>query len=270
MNQKKLLFTDLDGTLLDLQTYSCEQVGASVSQLKDAGISIVFCSSKTWEEQEHYLNELKLDEPVIVENGSGIIFPKRDEFFHFWDTEAHGRYAKVLGKAYDEILKAVKDTSDKYYPGLKYYAISSLEEISEITKLDLEAARKAKSRDFSETIFNADLDSIEYLHFENALNSIGFQCIPGSKYVTITGHDSDKGNAVEYLIGLYKQQFEKVVSYGAGDSLNDLSMLEVVDFPYLVQKPDRSWVDCPLSKITKVQGIGPAGWNMLAKEVLNQ
>jgi predicted mannosyl-3-phosphoglycerate phosphatase (HAD superfamily) len=49
---KKVLFTDLDGTLLDLSSYSSKVVQSAVSRLKDADISIVFCSSKTFAEQQ--------------------------------------------------------------------------------------------------------------------------------------------------------------------------------------------------------------------------
>jgi hypothetical protein len=45
-------------------------------------------------------------------------------------------------------------------------------------------------------------------------------------------------------------------------------MLEVVDFPYLVQKPDKSWTNVHLNKLTKIAAVGPEGWNMIAQEVL--
>jgi predicted mannosyl-3-phosphoglycerate phosphatase (HAD superfamily) len=151
---------------------------------------------------------------------------------------------------------------------LKYYANLSVAEISEITKLEPESSQKAKTRDFSETIFNADITSDEYAQFERAVNSKGFQCIPGSKYITISGKDTDKGRAVRILINIFKQKYGEVISFGAGDSLNDLPMLNVVDFPYLVQKPDKSWADIHLNKLTKVAAIGPEGWNIMAEEIL--
>jgi len=268
---KKVLFTDLDGTLLDLYSYSCEQVRDSVNKLQEADISIVFCSSKTWAEQAYYLDELELKEPAIVENGSGIFFPEKSALASLISTKTirlHDRQVLPLGQTYGKVLKALQEASAQHYPNLKFYANQSVEEISAITKLDFEGAQKARSRDFSETIFNADAASVDYARFKNAVESTGFQCIPGSKYITITDNRSDKGRAVKSLLRLYKRRYGKVISYGAGDSLNDLPMLKVVDFPYLVQKPDKSWVDCKVNKISKVNGIGPLGWNMLAKEIL--
>jgi mannosyl-3-phosphoglycerate phosphatase family protein len=266
---KKLLFTDLDGTLLDLETYSPELVRASVKNLKTAGVSIIFCSSKTWAEQEHYLKELELDEPVIVENGSGIFLPENSNLNIQKRKPAEKQQVIALGKSYDEILSAVKENAKQYYPALKYYANLSAAEISHITGLPAEAALKAKMRNFSETLFNADPQSDAYTQFENALKSQGLQCISGSKYITITSTASDKGRAVKILIDAYQRTYGEVTSYGTGDSLNDFAMLEVVDFPYLVQKPDSTWADHNLNKLTKVGKIGPEGWKIIALEILN-
>lgn len=265
---KKLLFTDLDGTLLDLETYSPELVRASVKNLKAAGVSIIFCSSKTWAEQEHYLKELELDEPVIVENGSGIFLPQNSNLSIKNRKPINDKHIIALGKSYDEILSAVRESANRYYPTLKYYDNLSIAEISRITGLPSEAAQKAKMRNYSETIFNADPQSDAYTKFENALKSHGLQCISGSKYITITSVESDKGRAVKILIDAYQHKYGKVTSYGAGDSLNDFAMLEVVDFPYLVQKPDSSWADINLNRLTKVSKVGPTGWKIIAREIL--
>jgi len=268
---KKLLFTDLDGTLLDYHTYSCELVRSSVELLKATDISIIFCSSKTWKEQEFYLKELLIDDPAIVENGGGIFFAgegKTMDVHHDKLINLNGKQAIALGQTYDQVLKALEESAQKFYPELKYYANLNVNKISEITKLDRSSAINAKNRDFSETVFNADPASKKYNLFEKNMASLGFQCIPGSKYVTITDLTTDKGKAVELIIRMYKQKYDEVISYGVGDSLNDLAMLKVVDNPYLVEKPDKTWVEIQLNKLTKIAAIGPQGWNMMAKEII--
>ena len=40
---RKVLLSDLDGTLLDLKSYSFAQSEASVNELKEEGVPIVFC-----------------------------------------------------------------------------------------------------------------------------------------------------------------------------------------------------------------------------------
>ena len=214
--------------------------------------------------------ELGLNEPVIVENGSGIYLTlDTDITFSGYDqVNLHGRRAIVLGELYDKILSSLEESGKAFYPGLLYYASLPVEEITKITGLSTESAGKAKERDFSETLFNADLRSTAYQNLEKALKSQGLQPTPGSKYVTITSNRSDKGKAVKLVIDAYTKEFGKVVSYGIGDSFNDLAMLKTVDLPYLVQKPDKSWADIHLDKLSKGAAIGPAGWNVMAREVL--
>ncbi|UCH52084.1 MAG: HAD hydrolase family protein, partial [Chloroflexota bacterium] len=67
-NQTKLvIFSDLDGTLLDRATYSYDKALPTVDYLRERGIPIVFCSAKTRVEQEVYRRELKVFHPFIVE-----------------------------------------------------------------------------------------------------------------------------------------------------------------------------------------------------------
>ena len=78
-NFQTIIFTDLDGTLLDYKDDSSSRVAPLVSKLKDGGVIILFCSSKTRVEQEVYRKRLGIDTPFIVENG-GAIYISRDYF----------------------------------------------------------------------------------------------------------------------------------------------------------------------------------------------
>lgn len=266
---KKLLFTDLDGTLLDLETYSADKVKESVDRLKKSGVSIIFCSSKTWAEQEYYLAELQLDEPVIVENGSGIILPNKTDIEIPGQTEIiHGKKVIILGKKYKEVVKAIESSKEETNSEFKCYNNLTIDEIAELTGLTTEAAQKAKARDFSETLFNAKIDTEDYNQFEKAIKSHGFQCISGSRYVTVSGIESNKGTAVSMLIEAYAAGYVEVKSIGIGDSRNDFEMLESVQFPYLVKRQDNSWADVDTENISKISAVGPDGWNIMVEEIL--
>lgn len=266
---KKLIFTDLDGTLLDLASYSPEKARDAVKKLKSAGVSIIFCSSKTWAEQESYLQELSLDEPVIVENGSGIFLPRDHQLqFELESKLLNGKPAIVLGKRYEEILNAIKSTVSSRNLHFDFYFNKTVAQIAEITGLTQEAAKRAMDRNFSETLFNASSDPDGFALLESDLLQQEIQCTPGSKYVTMTGNNSDKGKAVQLVIEAYKKLDPETISYGIGDSRNDLEMLQVVDHPYLVQKPDRSWAQLDAPHLSKINAVGPEGWNLMAQEVL--
>ena len=70
-----LVVTDLDGTLLDQQTYSYELCLPALRRLRASRIPIVMCSTKTSAEMLPLWRELELDAPFICESGGAIYFP---------------------------------------------------------------------------------------------------------------------------------------------------------------------------------------------------
>jgi len=152
--------------------------------------------------------------------------------------------------------------------GLSFHCYFDLpaEEVSMYTGLDLKSSRRAMQREFSETILKGNITEA----FLAWLNQFGLRSIPGSKFHTIVSDKADKGKAVEVLLSLYQNEWEDVMSYGAGDSINDFEMLQSVHDPYLVQRPTGIWADLDDDTIKKIQGIGPNGWNKVAEIILSE
>lgn len=263
---KKVVFTDLDGTLLDLKTYSFIQSINAIELLKSTGIPVIFCSSKTRYEQEFYRESLEIRDPFIVENGSAIFIPRG--YFkksHSFNSYMIDRYEVIpLGKSVDRIRRTLAEKREKYKLKFSCYSDLEPEEVSTITGLDLKSSRRAMTRDFSETILRGHLSDACYQELEKE----GLVSIPGSKYETVIGSSTDKGKAVEILISLYANEYGQIQSYGIGDSKNDEAMLEVVDEPYLVQRPSGEWAPLEKTIARGVIGVGPLGWNKVAKMIM--
>jgi len=69
----KIFFTDLDGTLLDHDTYSFEKAHQALEILRKKNIPLVLCTSKTRTEIGFYRKILKNSHPFISENGGCCI-----------------------------------------------------------------------------------------------------------------------------------------------------------------------------------------------------
>jgi mannosyl-3-phosphoglycerate phosphatase len=67
---KTLVFTDLDGTLLDPRTYSWKAATAALEALRTRHAGIVPASSKTFMEMQPLHQEFRLVNPFILENNS--------------------------------------------------------------------------------------------------------------------------------------------------------------------------------------------------------
>ncbi|RPH76966.1 MAG: hypothetical protein EHM80_13515, partial [Nitrospiraceae bacterium] len=70
-----IVFTDLDGSLLDGTTYSYKAAIPALTALREQGIPLVMVSSKTRAEMEPIRQRLNLHDPFIVENGGAVFVP---------------------------------------------------------------------------------------------------------------------------------------------------------------------------------------------------
>ncbi|MGB2374896.1 MAG: HAD hydrolase family protein, partial [Porticoccaceae bacterium] len=69
-NQSALIFTDLDGSLLDHDSYSFEPAKNLLLELESAAIPVIPITSKTFAEVKNLRIKLGNQHPFIVENGA--------------------------------------------------------------------------------------------------------------------------------------------------------------------------------------------------------
>lgn len=260
---KTVIFTDLDGTLLDPFTYSEAVASPLVSSVVNKGLPLIFCSSKTRAEQEVYRRRLGIADPFIVENG-GAIFIKQDYFpFAYQYHRVFGDYHVIeLGIAYPEIIERLKQLSRQHKLTITGFGDMTPEDIAKLTGLDLASAKLAQEREYEETLNleSEDIDSIL-----PKIAAAGLTWNRGRLYGISGGNN--KGRATKILIKLFRQKLGRIKTIGIGDSPNDLPMLAEVDFPVLVQKPGHGWEEIDLPGLYRVKGEGPQGWIRAIREL---
>jgi len=269
MKRKPVIFTDLDGTLLDLETYSYDRALPSIEYLRSQDIPIILCSVKTKAEQEVYQKELQIHDPFIVENG-GAIFVSQGYFpFDFEYHKAKDGYLIIeLGIPYHRIREILTQIRDDTGVNFRGFGDMSADEVASLTSLDLDAAERAKAREYDETLnLKGTPDKINKVL--NAIKEKGLNYTSGSRYYDVTG-PNDKGKATGILIDLFRRKSGKIRTIAIGDSLNDLPMLSAVDIPVLVQKPGGTWEEMNIPHLRRVEGIGPEGWAKAVKEIIEQ
>jgi mannosyl-3-phosphoglycerate phosphatase len=274
MTEMIIIFTDLDGTLLDTK-YSYESALPALALIESHKIPLVLCSSKTRSEIEFYRTKLNNDHPFICENGGGIFIPigyfGPNVIIPDHDRALNNQYDVItLGANYSDLRKTLVRLQEEGYL-IKGFGDMSVEEISQAMGLEIQEAKMAQQRDFDEPFFYEDKEQ----KIDDLLSSVkqkGFTITKGRIYHLLG--QSDKGKAVSLLADLYKQKYGTIITMGIGDSQNDLPMMEKVDIPIVVQKPDETYDDSIAApKLIKAQGIGPSGWNdvmiSLIPELLN-
>lgn len=245
-----VIFTDLDDTLLD-NTYRYDYAKPTLNILKERNIPVILCSNKTYAEQIKYIKKLGISHPFIVEGGSGIYIPKG--YFKKQQGKTAGNFeVVVLGIEFNKIKKALDLIKDKYHY-MSYYTMT-IEEVAERMELDIEGAKLAKNRQFTETVLEADAGAIKELQ-QN------FNLVFGGRAFQISGKNAGKGKAVNILKKLYAEKIGDFTSIGLGNSYNDEPMLKEVDIPILIKNPDGNWADIHIDKLNKIDEIGPKGWS---------
>ncbi len=254
-----IIFSDLDGTLLDSQTYSFDPARPALEAIASAGIPLVFCTSKTRTETEHWRSVLKNNHPFIVENGGAVFVPEgyfgTDAGF---DKRAGGYGVLEIGRPYPELRQALESIRASTGFPLRGFGDMSVEEIAERCGFTRHDAELAATREYDEPFIGVEEGMLPRIVQEAA--AFGFQIVSGARFHHLVG-GSGKGGAVRALRSLYEVSRGPVRTIGLGDSANDEPMLRAVDIPILVRRSDGSHLEVvDLPGLIIAPSSGPQGW----------
>ncbi|MCC6412135.1 MAG: HAD-IIB family hydrolase [Saprospiraceae bacterium] len=254
-----VLFSDIDGTLIDHHTYDTRLAILAVEILKKKAIPLVFCSSKTFAEQVQLQQMIGIKQPMIVENGSGIVFP--EGYFSKITTNSEPvsggyRLVRLTNVTWMGIRDILKRLNQNPGTALRGFSDTTDEELSEATNLHGADLGRARQRMFTETLLPPTPDLTE----TTALQEAGLELSRGGRFVTLTGAGTNKGKALMVLAGWYLQEYgSQPTTMAVGDSPNDESMLVAADKAFLVKQPTGTWAHLNAPGMVKLDGIGPEG-----------
>ncbi len=250
-----LVYTDLDGTLIDHTTYQWSAAQPALDAVRDAGGAVILASSKTAAEVAPLQRDLKLTGfPAIIENGAGVLMPKT------MAKTTSPDYCKIR-----TILDAMSPNIRDYFRG---FGDMTVAEVAAVTGLPTEAALLAKDRSFSEPgLWSGTSD--DRLAFEAELAKSGVSAQMGGRFLTLS-FGCKKSDHMTAINALYQPK----VTIALGDAPNDIEMLEAADFGVVVANPYHA----PLpqlageaeGRITRTKTAGPQGWNTAVLDLLAQ
>lgn len=269
-----VVFTDLDGTLLDHDDYSFEAARPALAQLEALNIPVILTTSKTATEVLSLRRELDNHHPFIVENGGTIVIPKgyfqNATLPHAANEDAEFIYYQLV-TSYREIVRLLHDLREEY--GFKFTGFADMRptELAQETGLSLDYAILAKRRDSTELIKWEDDDASLQL-LKDKLAEHNLRITQGVRFMHVRA-DVDTADGVEILIDAFRQEYpdSQWTSIGLGDGGNDVGMLNLVDqavvvkpksgeAPLVIDNPHCLTTDAP----------GPAGWKTAMLQLLKQ
>ena len=269
--KRYLIFTDLDGTLLDHKNYSYGDNKKFISSIINNQNDVIFNTSKTFSESSDLLNELNLTNmPFSTENGALLYFPK-NRFKKIKNSLDYGRYWKI---------KIAKLSSLNWHKFLlkkqktfKFLIAQDLD--SKILKkyTNLDNTIKMLKREASQIILWQDsLINLKKFKYEVKHEKQGI-LIQGSRFMQISSV-CNKRIAKNLISHVYDIQFHGKYSKNTialGDSKNDIDMLNSAKYSCLIKNPSGSFPKLRSNKknIIKSSKLAPDGWSQVLYK-LNQ
>jgi mannosyl-3-phosphoglycerate phosphatase len=260
----KIIFTDLDGTLLDHHGYSFDGAKEALTSIERLHVPLIIVTSKTYSEVVKLQKSLKLFSPFIIENGAGLYIPENYHYDIF--TERMERLGKYRLLAFGKSMGVIREfISQNLSNKIEGFSDMSLARVRELTGLGEEEAKLSMDREFTEPFLLKD--GVEIDEVLNIVENSPFKVTKGGRFYHLMGEEQDKGRAVKETISLYMRAgFEKMVSYALGDGKNDEPMLKSVDFPFLMKRYNGTFEDLLAPNLQFSEESGSAGWNRVVME----
>lgn len=266
--KKIIVFTDLDGTLLQHHDYDWKAAQSAISLLESNQFPLIYNSSKTYAEIKAFSKITNNKHPFICENGSAIAIPKG--YFNQDDTDVCDYQIIFFGKEYKEIISILNNIRHSHSFKFEGFNDMGVDGIVKATNLSAEQAEAASQRVATEPIQWNDSPTA-LTEFKQLLKSQGLILQRGGRFYHVMS-PVDKADAIRWLVEKYKQYEPDTewLTVGLGDSQNDVKMLELVNIPVLISNPDSQppIFNNRLENLMQPKSPGPAGWNQAVQSII--
>ncbi len=250
-----LVFTDLDGTLIDHHSYDWSPAKPALDALNRIGAGVILASSKTAPEIHQLRADLGLVAwPAIVENGAGLL-PA-----YSVPEGASGEYEQIRA-----ILAELPTALRRHFTG---FGDMSAAEVSRLTGLAQTGAALAQDRNYSEPGLwqGTAADKEDFLA---SLADHGVIAQQGGRFLTLS-FGATKADQVRGLC----LQYQPETTIALGDAPNDAKMLEACDFGVVIANPNRDPLPAlkteSAGRILRTHSPGPIGWNAAIMTLLSR
>ena len=261
-----LIFTDLDGSLLDHNNFEFREIQNFILKCIKNGIKIIPNTSKTKIEIQVFIDQLGQNLPFIVENGAAI---HNLNLIH--SKIKINDNSLVFSRSLSVILKQFKKNIPMDFQKRCMFLkdMTSTEQMK-ILGLNKKYLPFALNRDYSmPLVFDGSRETLN--EFTRHLKKIGMKLHEGGRVYNISD-DCSKGKAMKTLIEMLKNELKcKTHTIVVGDSPNDISMLNACDQPCVIPLPNKKNLSyLKDQKIIRATQTAPKGWEEVVRASLKK
>ena len=254
-----VIFTDLDGTLLDHDTYSHAPAQPALSRLRSLGIPLVLASSKTAAEIAPLRADIGFEHcPAIIENGCGIL-------------EA-GQQSHPSTATHQRLLAALETLPSGLRARFTGFSDIGADRVAELTGLPTADAANARNRQFSEPGQWSGTED-EKRQFVAALDEHGIIAQQGGRFLTLSFGGNKALRMLEIAARMTRPD-TVLFTVALGDAANDVAMIEHADLGIIIPNPAHGGIPVlageAAGSILRASLPGPGGWNEMIMHLLQR
>ena len=254
-----IIFTDLDGSILDRDTFKFDQIKEYIKKLIISGIHIIPNSSKTEIEIMEFNRELGENLPYISENGSVI------NGLNLLNSNFPTKI--ILSREKEELLEIFKNKVPENLQS-KCRFIQNLSKKDQINIFGLNEIKlkNALDRKYTEP-FLFDGSKNEKKNLSKILKENSLTIQEGGRVINLCDN-VNKVKSMNKILKIYKKIQSNIKVIAVGDNYNDLDMLKNSDLPCLVFNDQFKEDQINIDNLIISNKPSPEGWADVIKMAL--
>ncbi|MEJ5229310.1 MAG: Cof-type HAD-IIB family hydrolase [Pseudothermotoga sp.] len=234
----KLLVSDLDGTLLEIDHSISPETLQLVQKIEELGVRFTIATGRSLSSCREYINALRLSTPVILLNGARIFDPVSGKYLVQHDLSQKAvEIVFQIAVRQKNVTTAVFIGEDVYVYNLGLNAATYLIRDA-LTYKSVGDIGAMKSSNVAKIVFAGypyDLNTLE-IELPQLIGAEAQVVRSEDDLLEILPKNANKGSALKELSGMLKIPLNQVIAVGNG--MNDLEMIKTAGFGIAVGKAD--------------------------------
>jgi mannosyl-3-phosphoglycerate phosphatase len=265
----RIVFSDLDGTLLSHDTFSWQEATPGLEALRNAEVPLILASSKTRREMASWRNRIGNNDPYIVENGGALLLPATWKPMPSRAQQAErGTFRVEIGVPLGRLRAALREISAELGAELRGFGDLTPDELTEHSGLSGEDLENALAREYDEPFIPAEaLTGGQKARLAQLARARWLNVSRGGRFFHLHGPTS-KAKAAQVLL---EPLAPPLTIIAVGDAPNDMELLQLAQHQIVVARPDGTHapeLQRALPNALFTSGVGPAGFTEGIQQVL--